>query len=46
MRAGAALRLVLGALYTGMGLAQFASISRMPAILGTYGLVHGGAAGA
>jgi hypothetical protein len=38
------LRLLLGAVYTGMGLAQLASFSQMPAILGAYCLVHGGAA--
>lgn len=38
------LRLVLGALYTAMAAAQLVSLSRMPGILGAYGLVHGAAA--
>lgn len=38
------LRLVLGAIYTAMGIGQLASIGEMPAILGAYGLVHGAAA--
>lgn len=38
------LRLLLGAVYTGIDLAQLASFSQMPAILGAYGLVHGSAA--
>ncbi|MGP4088085.1 MauE/DoxX family redox-associated membrane protein [Streptomyces sp. KR55] len=35
------LRLVLGAISTAMAVGQLASIADMPAILGTYGLVHG-----
>lgn len=45
MRGNAVLRPVLGVAYAGMGLAQLVSLPQMPAILGAYGLVHGGAAG-
>jgi hypothetical protein len=45
VKGSAVLRPLLGAVYTAMGAAQLASISQMPAILGAYGLVHGGAAG-
>ncbi|WP_107483814.1 MauE/DoxX family redox-associated membrane protein [Streptomyces sp. SA15] len=38
------LRLVLGAIYTAMGIGQLASMDEMSAILGAYGLVHGAAA--
>ncbi|MEV0170357.1 MauE/DoxX family redox-associated membrane protein [Streptomyces sp. NPDC050803] len=38
------LRLVLGTLATAMAVGQLASLTRMPAILGAYGLVHGTAA--
>ncbi|WP_405577354.1 MauE/DoxX family redox-associated membrane protein [Streptomyces sp. NBC_01092] len=38
------LRLVLGAIYTAMGIGQLASLGEMPAILGAYGVVQGAAA--
>ncbi|MFG3309523.1 MauE/DoxX family redox-associated membrane protein [Streptomyces wuyuanensis] len=38
------LRIVLGTVYTAMGVAQLASFGRMPRILSAYGLVTGGAA--
>ncbi|WP_159053220.1 hypothetical protein [Streptomyces regalis] len=38
------LRLVLGTIYTAMGIGQLASMGEMPAILGAYGLVQGAAA--
>ncbi|MEZ0067256.1 putative membrane protein YphA (DoxX/SURF4 family) [Streptacidiphilus sp. MAP12-20] len=40
------LRIVLGAVYSAMGIGQLASLSVMPCILGAYGLVRGPAAGA
>ncbi|MCH0562988.1 MULTISPECIES: MauE/DoxX family redox-associated membrane protein [unclassified Streptomyces] len=38
------LRIVLGVVYTAMGVAQLASFGHMPRILSAYGLVTGGAA--
>ncbi|GAB2882919.1 hypothetical protein GCM10027074_59230 [Streptomyces deserti] len=39
------LRLVLGTIYTAMGIGQLTSLDRMPGILAAYGLVDGAAAG-
>ncbi|MDJ0346590.1 hypothetical protein QMK19_36860 [Streptomyces sp. H10-C2] len=41
---GTVLRLVLGAVYTGMGVGQLVSFRHMPALLGAYELVTGAAA--